>query len=586
MMITTTRLGIAGLAMAAVLLAPVRHVHACGGFFCNQPDSPFGPLPVAQTAENVLFAVDPDPSGKSRLEAHVQIFYTGPVDRFSWVVPVDGKPTLGVGSNQMFAVLDQQTKPQFQLDWHDEGICRDDGRGLSDNAGPGAGSTKSGASPPQAAEGRGVEVAFRGDVGPYDASVLRSKDPKDPSALKEWLAENKYFIADDAGRLIDDYVKEEKWFVAIRLQSGKGVSEIAPLTMKFDGPGPCVPLRLTSIAALKDLRINLWVLGKDRAVPENFLELKVNPARIDWIGGGGNYDELLKKAADEAGGNAFAVDYAGPASLMAGTLYKQGQYNIARLAAVRTPPEALNEIGNQGIPRDATLLGLLRKHIPEPEALKAMNIAEQQFYNQLANYWQRYGNLFAAFDARAFAAEVDEKMVKPLEKAQALFDRYPKVTRLSTFISPEEMTVDPMFAFNTTLPDVPVTRMAQAFRLCGDRAFTSCDAPVRIELPGGQKVLYKPTAPGTCQQDRKALDSLPALEQAWKRESVGEGAVRFDNRVAIQGAVGENNKTVDDFVAQHAGCSCMVGGRRSAATAVFAVVGLAMAAIGVRRRQR
>jgi hypothetical protein len=585
MMITTTRLGIAGLAVAAAL-APVRQVQACGGFFCNQPDSPFGPLPVAQTAENVLFAVDPDPSGKSKLEAHVQIFYTGPVDRFSWVVPVDGKPTLGVGSNQMFAVLDQQTKPQFQLNWHDEGTCRDDGS-QDDHAGDAGGaSAKSAGGPPQAAERGGVEVAFKGDVGPYDAAVVRSTDPKDPRALKEWLAENKYFVSDDAGRLIDDYVKEEKWFVAIRLQSGKGVSEIAPLTMKFDGPGPCVPLRLTSIAALKDLRINLWVLGKDRAVPENFLELKVNPARIDWIGGGRNYDDLLKRAADEAGGNAFAVDYAGPARLMAGTLYKPGQYNIARLADARTPPEALNEIGNQGIPRDATLLDLLRKYIPEPAELKAMNIAEQQFYNQLANYWQTYGNLFAPFDARAFAAEVDEKMLKPLEQAQALFDRYPKLTRLSTFISPEEMTVDPMFAFNTTLPDVPVTRMAQAFRLCGDRAFTTCDAPVRIELPGGQKVMYRPTMPGTCEQDRKAFDSLPALEQAWKREPVGEGAVRFDNRVAIKGAVGEHNKTVDDFVAQHAGCSCMVGGRRGAATAVFAGVGLARAAIAMRRRQR
>ncbi len=567
----------------ATQLASPRVARACGGFFCNQPDSPFGPLPVAQTAENVLFAVDPAPSGKSRLEAHVQIFYTGPADRFSWVVPVDGEPELDVGSNQLFTTLDRITKPRFTLNWHDEGTCKEEGRVFPESA---ASADRAGADAGSDAGSRGgVEVAFRGDVGPYDASVLRSTDPKDPSALKQWLADNKYYMSDAGNRLIDDYVRQEKWFVAIRLQSGKDVKEIAPLVMKFEGPGPCVPLRLTAIAALKDLRINLWVLGKSRAVPQNYLELKVNPARINWFSGGDNYDELLKKAADEAGGNAFGVDFVGATSALQGVLYKPGQYNIGPLAAATTPPAALNALSRAGIPRDSALLALLRKHIPQPKVLVDMNIDERQFYNQLASYWQKYQADFTPFDGKALAADVDAKLVKPLEKAQALLDRYPKLTRLSTFISPEEMTSDPTFAFNPTLPDVAVERKADAFRVCGDKLFTYCAAPVRLELPGGQIQWFKPSSAGACDQDRRGVDDLPALERAWQRDTIGEGVIRHDKRQATTSALAARNRAVDDYIA-NADCGCAIGGRAGRTPAVYASAALALGLLVMRRRRR
>jgi hypothetical protein len=76
-----------------------------------------------------------------------------------------------------------------------------------------------------AADARGgVEVAFRGDVGPYDAAVIRSSDPRDSRPLKQWLEENKYFVSEQAGKLIDDYVMQEKYFVALKLLSGRARS--------------------------------------------------------------------------------------------------------------------------------------------------------------------------------------------------------------------------------------------------------------------------------------------------------------------------------------------------------------------------
>jgi hypothetical protein len=545
-------MALGGLGLVAALV-PGTPARACGGLFCNQPQTqnPFDPPPVAQTAENVLFAMQKDAAGVTHLEAHVQIFYAGPADRFSWVVPVDNKPELAVGTNQLFKVLDPATKPSFGVAWHDEGTCKENAAPAQPAAGGSGGSSGFAAADAGASDGGArVEIAFRGDVGPYDAAVLRSADPNDPKALKDWLQLNMYYLSPEGGKLIDDYVKEQKWFVAIRLINGHTVNEIQPLVMHFDGPSPCIPLRLTSIASINDLRINLWVLAETRVVPDNYFEIKINPVRIDWFNGGGNYDELVKAAANQAGGNAFVTDYVGPASMMRNQIYA-GRYDTTRLSLVKTPPEAMTEITAQGFARDAALLEILRKHIPEPQKLKDQGVTELAFYNQLAIYWNSDQASFAPFDAKLLAADVNAGLVQPLAKAQALFDRFPKLSRLSTFISPDEMLVDPLFIANTTLPDVPARRTSNAYLMCGDKEYTRCEAPVRLELPDGQKLLFSPRrSTGYCYGnqaypiDRGALDQMPALEVAYQRESAGEGAIRVNNRPAIDGAITEHNAAV------------------------------------------
>jgi hypothetical protein len=538
-------------ALAGAALLPGAPASACGGLFCDRPPpNPFDPPPVAQTGENVLFAMEGTDSGEFKLEAHIQIFYTGPADKFSWVVPVDSPPSLlDVGTNRLFNAIEPMTRPTFRLDWKQEGVCRNLAYPTpSPTAGAGGGGGFAGGADAAAAAPQvpGVNVSFQGTVGPYNAAVVMSTDPNDPRPLKDWLATNMYFVSDQASRLIDDYVKEGKHFVAIRLTPGRGVNEIAPLVMKFVGPGPCVPLRLTSIAAINDLRVNLWVLAQTRVVPENYYEIKVNPTRIDWFGNGANYDDLVKQAADEAGGNAFVTDYVGPASIAKGTI-DPGTYDVARLAMRTTPPEAVAEVLVQNYPRDNALMDILRKHIPEPESIKAMGVTEANFYNQIASYWQRYARDFAPFDSQEFAADVNLRIVLPVKKAQALFDHYPKLTRLSTFISPEEMVVDPLFMANSTLPDVPVQRSATAVVMCGNQLYSYCNAPVRLELPDGQKVLFAARNNMYC-YGQPALSSAavpgPALEVAWKRAPAGEGAVRFDNRKTIQTTIDRNNSAV------------------------------------------
>src|SRR5262245_5592675 len=101
--------------VAPVLLAGVlplawpRAAAACGGFFCDQQQAN-SPLPIAQAAENVLFVMDTDPqTGGKRVEAHIQILYTGAAAQFSWIVLVTSVPTVDVGPDILFDRMEPVT---------------------------------------------------------------------------------------------------------------------------------------------------------------------------------------------------------------------------------------------------------------------------------------------------------------------------------------------------------------------------------------------------------------------------------------------------------------------------------------------
>jgi hypothetical protein len=599
---------LAAFAGGVALAGAAGRAQACGGFFCNQPNGP-NDQPVAQTAENVLFAMDRAPSGQYQLTAHIQIFYTGPADRFSWVVPVDSEPKLGVGSNAVFTALLGATQPRFQLEWREVGTCRESTASPPALNAPPPSPPPAGSSAADAGSGPGVAVAFRGDVGPYDAAVIKSTDRNDPKPLVDWLIENKYFVSPEATRLIEQYVREDKYFVAIRLLAEKGVSEIQPLTMKFLGPGPCVPLRLTAIASIRDLGVNLWVLADSRVVPENYYEMEINPARIDWFRNGSNYADLVKQAADQAGGNAFITEYAGPTTMFRGRLFQAGRYNLEGIRQAPTPPDALDQIAIMGFSRDTLLLNILRTHIPMPERLKAMGIDERTFYNQLRLYWNQYRADFKPWDPAALAADLDAKIVAPLREVQELFDSHAKLTRLATFISPEEMNVDPTFVVNPTLPDVPVVRTAVATRACGNRQYDRCTAPVRLEAPGVDPIWFLPQPQSSqyCygsagQYNRAQVDQMPALYRAWARDSVGEGAARVDMRELIASSIRAHNVSASGVrrlpgiapgtvwppppEADESGCGCRLGGAHAGLPALLLPLAVGLGLIARRRRAR
>src|SRR5206468_8913377 len=143
--------------------------------------------------------------------------------------------------------------------------------GQSSSSGVGCGSSAAGARN-TSAEGDAyhgtdtplVEVISRGQVGPYETLVVQAENPQ---ALKDFLTNNGYYVSADANRIIDQYVAAHSYFVALRLQSGKDTSAIRPIVLRMAANEACLPLKLTAIASVPDLRVSVWVLADARAVP-------------------------------------------------------------------------------------------------------------------------------------------------------------------------------------------------------------------------------------------------------------------------------------------------------------------------------
>jgi hypothetical protein len=223
---------------------------------------------------------------------------------------------------------------------------------------------------------------------------------------------------------------------------------------------------------------------------------------------------------------------------------------------------------------------ILRKYIPEPAGLASQGVTEMQFYSSIQYYWSSYRDEFAPFDPIALTIELQDEVFDPMDTFRTLFGRSAYLTRLATFISPEEMTKDPLFVTNQLLSDVSPQHTAVGHVLCGDEEYNGCTAPIRIDLEDGRSVAYAgPTCSGTV--DRKDIDALPSAEVAWNRDPESEGQPVVDNRAAIMQSLAAHNATVP-MPGSGCGCSLRARPRR------LAIIVFAAAAIGliVRRRRR
>ena len=200
--------------------------------------------------------------------------------------------------------------------------------------------------------------------------------------FRSWLNKNGYQIPDKSVPIVNAHVEKGDVFLALKLLNGKGIEAIRPIRLKVKNADPCVPLRLTSIAASEDMSVVVTVAGPGRAVPKNGLHVVVNPLRLNWFAGASNYPQVLAAAIDEAGGHAFSAEAAGDPKILLdanfvpakldGVIFK-GLGNVADLAKALT---------SAGVPVIPELVQVLPK--ASPELVKAFpGVAPEVLWQQL-----------------------------------------------------------------------------------------------------------------------------------------------------------------------------------------------------------
>jgi len=481
-------------------------------------------VPIVQAGERILFAVE-----NGVVTAHIQIQYAGDAKDFGWLLPLPSVPTLKLGTEELFAQLISTTQPRYFVRNTFTGNC-----GGIRNA------TAAGFSGSESQDaGSSSPLVTESSIGPYDYAVLKA-DSKE--AMFKWLTDNHYFIPTGTDETVGPYINPGSYFLALKLKSGRSAGDIQPVVLTYPSDLPMIPIILTSLAAVPNMGIQVWMLGASRAIPRNYNHVVINDAQIDWLGQARNYNEVVIRAISETPEkHAFITEYAGTTAIMRDVLDPSGRFGSSgELAALTDPgqfvsylfthgfPNGINQSGAFGRPLPPVVKNLVLAMVPVPE--KLTGVSEDAWLQNLSNYLGAYRETHpeqfvgwsSTFDAPALAAQLDEKVVRPAREAGELFRRFPKMTRLYTALSPQDMTRDPVFSFNPSLPDVSrdhtaelrtdcnlftgsqnaprtlITEQGWAFRVTSEpRDLTSGPGALRIETlseEGDAKVLVDNSA--------------------------------------------------------------------------------------------
>ena len=396
------------LSAAAVSSVDVPTAAACG---CLSPPIPAideDEFAVNQQSEQIIFEVH----GDGFITAHVLIRYAGRPENFAWIVPAPTVPDFEIGSDAAFGLLDSLTKPQVNVTQESvcpdhEYVCRQHTLpncrrsrggffGGADSASAPTGDFSFNGAPNGSrnntnnAMSQPVEVLKREQVGDYETIVFNA----DEAMLAiEWLNENGFIVNDTMTPYMQPYLDAGMVFVASRLVAGATAEQIKPLKMRYQAEMPMIPLQLTAVAAEPHLTVTSYILGEDYFVPSGhpLVDVDAQDITVDSTLRH-NYPMVLSRLIDESGGDAFVVEFAGP-------LPEQRQGDDCCSSGFDTC----------GVQFD----GICQCPL-------------------------------ADFDRDDCAAELDE-LQDGIDLLDELRVAHPNLTRLTTRLSPEEMTFDPMF---------------------------------------------------------------------------------------------------------------------------------------------
>ncbi len=553
-----------GLSLTAAAWLEPATADACGGFFCNSAQ------PVNQAAERIIFAHQPN----GHVAAVIQIQYTGPSERFSWLLPVQGTPEVAVSSNSVFTALQGATNPQYTLTTRVEGACRNDGFPNASRAGFADASAARDSAP---GPGGGVTVVDAGSVGPYDYVTLEfdgAMEDEQFTVAREWLTMNGFDAPEMSRDTIEPYLDMGMNLIAFRLTKESDTGSIRPIILDFGVGDASIPIRPTALAATPDMGVMVWIAGEHRAIPANYNHLELNEALINWLSPNSNYNAVVTLAANESGGQGFVTEMAGEVDLP----------SLVGIDGVSEDFEATfagdwegreDELLSATLARYGAMDGMrdvITMHVAPPEG-----VTQEQFVG-CPQCYIRDGRISSS--AAMYIDAIRELVIKPLADTAALFEGTPYLTRLYSTMSADEMTVDPIFQFNPDLPDYSNMHTATRVIECSPSVY-QFEAPWRVTLPNGDVVRGRSSNwPFTVQPD----GPMPANSRILRVGTSGEGRVVTDNVDRITSALTDNNASVGGPSGSSDGGGCSIA-PRSSGVALLALGLGALAAAALRRRR-
>jgi hypothetical protein len=511
--------------LAGALLAGAtpRSAQACGGFFCDRGQ------PVNQAAERIIFSQN----GDGTVTAVIEIMYQGPSENFSWLLPITSVPEgdeIAVASKIALDRLQASTNPIYRLNVRVEGEC--DIPDLSDDDGGFA-------SGGEAASGEGgggnVQLEASGVVGSFDYAVISVNEalPEPADAAVNWLSDNGYDVPEGSPGLLQPYLEDGMYLLALKLQKGADSGSIRPIVITYDGSKPMIPIKLTAVAANDDMGVLAFLLSDARAVPLNYNALELNEARINWFNPNSNYNDVVIAAADEANGHGFVTEFADRSSRLSQSVWSQQDEDDFAYAKQQqsqstsvTSLVVVNYAGFDGF------WDVFRKHVTLP---KGKTVEDVQ------RCWDCVSSQLTV-SPLPFVQALETEVIQPVRDVQRLIDSHPYLSRLYTTMSAAEMTVDPLFGFNPSLPDVDNVHMAERIIECG-HGYYQWEAPWRIELPEGGVVRGGPEDVGIWPA---VFGEQPANRRILRVSESGAGNVLQDNSELIDDAVTSYSDSVPD----------------------------------------
>lgn len=467
---------------------------ACGG--CFSPPGVQSSQQILQDAERVFFHYDP---GTHKTIVWVEVKYSGLAKDFGWVLPLPAKPKVAVGTSWVFDQFDTRHAPQFSTTVSDKDEnCRNwqlychgsqsgSSSGGSSSSGGFGGSADAGSGAPSERDDGAVKVLEKDVAGPYDYEIIAASEAK---PLLEWLNKNNYKTPDSALPILESHIKKGDVFVALKLQNGAGANEVRPIVLEMDDADPCVPLRLTAIAASDDMAVVVTLAGEGRAIPKNHMQVQPNLARVNWFANANNYQQIVSEAIDEAAGRAFVTEFSGDAKTH-GPMSGRPQMVIDPVYNVTNALGLGKALLSSNIPMIQDVANTMER---ESGLAASAGMEPLNFYSQLRNCAANRSTNPESFcgkfnqdrgtmpvDGKKIGAALDKDFVKPVQALHDAVESSKKITRMMMKISPEEMDRDPLFAFNKDLPDVSNVHKATFTRVCEDGWYPA--SATRLTIP-------------------------------------------------------------------------------------------------------